>query len=277
MSVTGWHADDALLTAYAGGDADVAASASVEAHLVACAACRGRLAEHVPPASRRVAERAWAGVVAGIATPPPSPAVRLMRRLGVSEADAVLLRAARSLDGPWTLAVLAVIAFAALAALGEASGGVTLYLLLAPLVPVIGVVVAFASTDPLGDVEVATPFSAARLALLRTAAVCVTSVPAVVVLGLAVPAIGPLAFAWLVPAIALTLLCLVAMTWVGPAMAGAGAAVLWLAVIVAARAGDDVPAAVAPRLLVVHLAAAAAAAVVLAVRLRSAHAPGGHR
>lgn len=277
MSTRAWHADDALLCAYVDGEADMAAGAAVEAHLVGCADCRGRLAGLAPAETRAVAARAWAGVVAGIATPRPSPAVRALRRLGVSEADAVLLRAARSLDGPWTLATLAVIAFAAFAALGEATGGVALYLLLAPLVPVIGVVVAFASTDPLGDVALTTPFPVARLALLRTAAVCITSVPIVVALGLAVPPIGPLAVAWLAPAIALTLLSLAAMTWVSPTLAGAGAGALWLAVIAVARAGDDVAAAVAPRVVIVHLVVAAAAALCLAVRLRTAHAPGGPR
>ena len=206
MSTGTWHADDALLRSWSGGAPDVAAGASVEAHLLHCARCRARLAELRPPAGDPVLDRAWSGVVAGIAVPPPSPAVRLLRRLGVSASDAVLLRAARSLDGAWTLATVAVIAFAALAALGDATGGIGLYLLLAPLVPVIGVVVAFASTDPLDELTAATPFSAARLALLRTAAVSVTSVPIVVLLGAAVPPIGWFAFAWLVPAIALTLL-----------------------------------------------------------------------
>ncbi len=96
MSTGTWHADDALLRSWSGGAPDVAAGASVEAHLLHCARCRARLAELRPPAGDPVLDRAWSGVVAGIAVPPPSPAVRLLRRLGVSASDAVLLRAARS-------------------------------------------------------------------------------------------------------------------------------------------------------------------------------------
>ena len=274
MSARDWHADEALLRHYVSGAPDLSVSASVEAHLPGCATCRERLAALGPD---RALERAWSGVMAGIATPRPSPAVRMLRRLGVSEADAVLLRAARSLDGAWTIATIAVIAFAALAAIETGDRGTALYLLLAPLVPVIGVVVAFMSTDPLDEVAVATPFSADRLALLRTAAICVTSVPIVIAVGVAVPPIGWLAFAWLVPSIALTLLTLAAMTWLSPVAAGAGAGALWLAVVAAAYADRDPAAAVAPRLLIVHLTVAAIAAVLLTVRLTSAHAPGGHR
>lgn len=268
-----WHADAALLRSYAAGDPDVAAAASVEAHLLECGECRARLAGVRGPDP--ALERAWTGVMAGIGVPPPSPPVRLLRRLGASAADAVLLRAARSLDGAWTLATIVVIAFAALAALDGGERGTALYLLLAPLVPVAGVVVAFASTDPLDELTTATPYSAARLALLRTLAVSVTSVPLVVAVGAVVPAIGWLAVAWLVPAIALTLLTLAAMTWVRPVPAGAAVAVLWLMVVAAAFAGGDPATAVAGGPQLVHLAVALAAAAILVVRLTTAHAPGG--
>ena len=136
--------------------------------------------------------------------------MRLLRRLGLSEADAALLRAARSLDGSWTIATLAVVAFAALAAIDGGSSGRALYLLVAPLLPVVGVVVAFSSSDSLADLVAATPYSKARLALLRTAAVCAASVPLVIAFGAAVPPIGWLAVGWLMPALALTTLTLAA-------------------------------------------------------------------
>lgn len=274
MSDVAWHADEAILRRYLTGGTDMPASASVEAHLLACGACRARLGALERPPS---IDRAWGRVVAELATPPASPAVRLLRRIGVSEADAVLLRAARSLDGAWTLATTAVIAFAALAALAGGPGSRALYLALAPLIPVIGVVVAFASTDSLGELTAATPYSKARLALLRTAAVCAVSVPVVIVCGALVPPIGWLAFAWLVPALALTLLALAAMTWWSPQAAGAAAGGLWLACIVAAHARGDVAAAVGPGALVAAATVAVVAAACLAARLMTAHAPGGHR
>jgi hypothetical protein len=274
VSGRGWHADDTPLRRYLAGDPDLGLAASVEAHLIACAACRERIAALGPDP---VLERAWGRAVAEIATPPPSPMVRLLRRLGVPEADAVLLRAARSLDGSWTLATVAVVAFAALAAMSSGPTGRALYLLIAPLVPVIGVVVAFASSDPLGDLATATPYSKARLALLRTAAVAITSIPIVIVFGAAVPPIGWLAFAWLAPAIALTVLTLAVMTWWSPVVAGAAAGGLWLAVVAAASAAGGVTAAVEPPLIVAYAALALLAAACLAIRLTTAHVPGGHR
>jgi len=272
---TAWHADDVLLRRYAEGDPlDAGAAASVEAHLIRCDGCRSRLARLGPDP---VLEGAWTAVVAGIATPRPSVAVRLLRRLGVSESDALLLQTARSLDGAWTLATLAVIAFAALAAIDGGDRGTALYLLLAPLVPVLGVVVAFTSVDPLEEIAMAAPYSAARLALLRTAAVCATSIPLVVAAGAAVPPIGWLAFAWLLPALALTLLTLAAMTWLSPVASGVAAALLWLAAVGAAWAAREPGAVVAAPLLAAQAGVALAAAACLAVRLTSAHAPGGKR
>jgi predicted anti-sigma-YlaC factor YlaD len=40
-----WHADEGDLVAYLGGDGKSVIDASVEAHLVACAVCRDRLAQ----------------------------------------------------------------------------------------------------------------------------------------------------------------------------------------------------------------------------------------
>lgn len=272
MSTTAWHADATLLRRYLNGTADLSAAASVEAHLISCARCREGLARLSPAADLAPA---WDRVVAGIATPRPSPAVRLLRRSGLSDADVVLLRAARALDGSWTLAVIAVVAFAALAALSNAAGGRALYLLVAPLVPVMGVVASFASFDPLHDVTVATPYSKARLALVRAGAVCVTSVPVVVALGVSVPPIGSLAFAWLLPSLALTLLSLLVMTAWSPVAAGTSAGVIWVSVVAVAHRADEAAAAVDPRLMPVYLTLAGLGAVALAVRLTTA--PGGHR
>ena len=109
---------------------------------------------------------------------PPAPLlVRVLRRLGLRDADGVLLAAARAVSGAWTLATLAVVVFAALATFADAGRGLALYLLVAPLVPVVGVVAAFGATDPLVELASTTPYSKARLAALRTAAVLVTAVP----------------------------------------------------------------------------------------------------
>lgn len=274
MSARGGHADEALLLRYRDDACDPATSASVEAHLPGCAACRARLAGLGPHPGL---DAAWGRVVAGIGTPEPSPVVRLLRRMGLSEADAALLRAARSLDGSWTIATLAVVALAALAAIDGGSSGRALYLLVAPLLPVALVVVAFSSSDSLAELVAATPYSKARLALLRTAAVCAASVPLVVAFGAAVPPIGWLAVGWLMPALALTTLTLTAMTWIRPVAAGCAAGALWLCVVAAALAADDVGAAVSTGPSLAYVVVSALAAACLTARLKSAHEPGGPR
>ena len=164
---------------------------------------------------------AWTGIRAAIQRPALPPVLRLLRRIGLSEQDSVLLSASQSLRGPWTLATSAILVFAVAASFPGQSIGQALYLLVAPLVPVLGVVAAFAAGDTGAELTGPTPYSKTRLALLRTAAVIVTTVPLVVALGAIVPGIGWLAIAWLGPALGLTLTALVALTWFRPAITGA--------------------------------------------------------
>jgi hypothetical protein len=272
MSTGSWHASDEMLRTYVRGQTGIAVTASVEAHLLRCAACRERIAPEVA----EPLEVAWTRVVERIQTPRLPFVVRLMRRCGLSESDSVLLAAARALNGAWLLATLAVVVFAALAAIPSASQGQALYLLVAPLVPVAGVVAAFATSDPLVDLTGTTPYPKARLALLRTVAVVITSVPLSIAIGVAIPGIAWLAFAWLVPALALTLITLVGMTWWKPEPVGIAVALAWVVVITIARANDDVAGAVGGEQQVAYLVLAALAAVALAFRLRAAHTPGGY-
>jgi hypothetical protein len=272
MTTQTWHASDETLQRYARGETGVAVMASVEAHLLRCETCRERLA----PAVEAPLEAAWTQIADRIQAPRPPFVVRLMRRCGLNESDGVLLTTARSLNGAWLLATLAVVLFAALAAIASTAQGQALYLLVAPLVPVSGVVVAFASSDPLADLTATTPYSKARLALLRTVAVVITSVPLAVAVGVGIPGIAWLAFAWLLPALALTLATLVGMTWWKPEPVGIVVALAWVAVITVARSRDDVAAAVGFELQIVYLAVAALAAVALAFRIGAARTPGGY-
>ena len=232
MTTEAWHASDDMLRSYARGESGIAAMASIETHLMRCAACRERVARAVAAPL----DGAWTRVTDRIHAPRPPFVVRLMRRCGLSESDGVLLAAARSLNGAWPLATLAVIVFAAVAAIPSEAQGQALYLLVAPLVPVAGVVAAFATADPLTDLSSTTPYPKARLALLRTIAVVITSAPLSIAIGVAVPGIAWLAFAWLLPALALTLITLVGMTWWKPEPVGVAVALVWIAVLGTARA-----------------------------------------
>jgi hypothetical protein len=150
-----------------------------------------------------------------------------------------------------------------------------LYLLVAPLVPVLGVVGAFAATDPLTELTNATPYSKMRLALLRTLAVVTATVPLVVVMG-GVAHVGWLSVAWLGPAFGLTLTALVALTWWPPWVTGTGASIVWAVVVAVAFERHDLTAAIQLQAQICYLIVAAATAAGLTARIRAAHTPGGY-
>jgi hypothetical protein len=182
---------------------------------------------------------------------------RLLVRLGVGEATARLVAVTPTLRGPWLLAVASVLALAAWAAQVDARF-LLMFLVVAPLGPLVGVAVAFAGgLDPTREIGLAAPYSGLRLLLIRTAAVLAVTVPIVTVAGLALPGSHWLAVAWLLPTAALTCVALaltarmtavVAVGFVGTAWVlvtaptafagrvdvafGTGAQIFWLAVAV---------------------------------------------
>jgi hypothetical protein len=268
-----WHCDTELVRQYTSGATNLALSASIEAHLVGCAGCRSLLVNGTDSAELAVV---WTGVRATIGRPSLPPVLRLLRRIGLSERDGVLLSASQSLRGSWTLATSAILVFAVAASFPGQLIGQALYLLIAPLIPVLGVVAAFAVGDTAGELTGPTPYSKTRLALLRTAAVVVTTVPLVTALGAIVPGIGWLAIAWLGPALGLTLTALVALTWLRPAITGSVLSLSWLFIVGFAYGHHHLRAAVLGNAQLGYLALAVMTAALLIVRIRSAHTPGGY-
>jgi len=206
-----WHAGEEAIARYLQGGLDLGQCASVEAHLLTCAECRTQLRAQVPPHITDRVAGAWSGLREALDVPRLPATVRALRRAGLGPDAAVLLAAARSMSTAWTLATVLVLAFAAMAAFTGTDAGRAAYLVVAPLIPVAGVVAAFGpATDPLTDLTRTTPFSAARLVLIRAAGVAATSIPLAVGVGWAIPGTQWLAFAWLAPALAFVLIVLTA-------------------------------------------------------------------
>jgi hypothetical protein len=274
----GWHIAGDLVERYAAGRMDVGLAASVEAHLMTCERCRHRLAAVMPPRVSLRLEDTWSRIRATVEVPPLPPPVRLLRRLGITQETAVVLATARSMSGAWTLATVVVLTFAAAAAFVGDTVGVALYLVVAPLVPVAGVVAAFSSSgDSVAELTGTTPYPSARLVLLRAGGVALTSVPLAVGVGLAVPGAEWLAFAWLAPALAFILAVLAASTWCDPVVAGGCVAVGWAAVVTSALRTDDPLLPVAAAAQPAYLVAAVLAGVLLAARIHRSRIPGGVR
>ena len=224
-----WHAAPADLRAYAAGTAGVAVAASVEAHVVRCAGCAAVLA---PAVARDRLEGIWAVVNDRIDAPRRSLLERVLAAAGVRETDARLLAATPNLRRGWFGALALVTALAALLTLaGGARGDATTPLLLAPLLPVIGVAAAFGPrSDPAYELTVAAPYSTLRLLLLRAATVLATCVALTGATALALPDAAATA-AWLLPALGLTIATLALATWWDMSVAATAVGGAWAVLV----------------------------------------------
>ncbi len=266
MTTQSWHADPALLTAYVAGSLDAVGGASVEQHLVRCADCRASITSVVaaPPL-----ERAWAGVRDRVQSPPQPLVVRLARRCGVSEPTSVLLAATASLRTAWLASAFVAVGFATLAVALSGEELIAPFLLVAPMVPVVGVAAAYGPlTDPLESLVVTAPFGRTRLILVRTLAVLVSVLPFTAALGLLLPGPAWLALAWLGPALALVPVLLALSAYVGPRAGAAVLAIAWCGVVLLSVRVVPATWPVETTQQLAYLALAAAACVVLALKSR---------
>ncbi|MFY9913275.1 MAG: zf-HC2 domain-containing protein [Nocardioidaceae bacterium] len=234
-----WHLEQHTWEAYAAGRLDPVAEASVEAHVTGCAQCRDAARSTVTPAQTRAV---WDAVRTSIAEPVLPAPLRLLRRLGTPTHDLVVVSAADSLLVSWAAAVGLALLSACLVGLAglSPSDQDAAFLALAPLVPVLAVVMAYDALDPLREVCLATPYSKLRLALLRATATLAVAIPATLAVGLLVPGMHDLAFVWLLPSLGLTTGALALLTWVAAPAAGAIVAVSWAGLVIVLKSGWNV-------------------------------------
>ena len=226
---TRWHLDPAAARAYLAGTGSDAEALSAEGHLLACAHCRALLAGLTPSGPHSSHEATWSRLADVVDQPSTSAVERLLA--GWLPPHVVrLIAAAPALRQALLGAGLALLVTAVLAAhLGRGPGGTLLFLVTAPVIPLLGVALAYSWRDDVaGEVAATLPYSRFRLLLLRTTAVAVPTVPLVALLSLALPVDGHLAALWLAPAIALCTLTLALSSVVEAEHAAAGLAALWL-------------------------------------------------
>lgn len=261
---TTWHVHDDLLAAYVGGRLDAIVGASVEQHVARCAECRASTTPLVDPL---LLARGWDAVRDTVQSPAFPLPVRLARRCGLPEPTAVLLAAASSLRTAWVVGSFLALTFAALAVMLAGGQLLAPFLLVAPLVPVIGVAAAYGHhQDPLETLVVTAPYGRTRLILLRTLAVLASVLPFTVLLGLFLPGPAWLAAAWLGPAVALVPTLLALSSFVGPRVGVAVVALGWSAVVLFSLRGLPATWPVEATQQLVYLALAAVSLVVLAAR-----------
>jgi hypothetical protein len=262
--MTDWHADAELLERYTDGRLDPARAASLEAHVLTCAACRTQVA---PPGPPDRLERLWSDVSAAIDAPAPSLVERILVLLGVRSGDARLLAATPALRASWLGAVAVTLAFVVIAARTN-DRGVLLFLLVAPLLPLAGVAATYGpDVDPVHDVTLAAPTSTFRLLLLRTAAVCLATIAVGALFALGLPGGAWRDVAWVLPALGLAVTTLALASWWPVQRVAVGVGAAWVAAVVALNGGDlRTPTGFGPATQLAAVALLAAATLIVVAR-----------
>lgn len=208
-------------------------------------------------------------IMGEISAPPRSRFERTLLAVRVPEPTARLVAATPVLRWAWFAAVAIVLLFAASAGAEQWRPGdqLAVFLALAPIVPVIGVALAYGPhADRAYEVTVAAPLSGLRLLLLRSLTVVAAAAVLSLALVITAPTEGWMRLAWLLPAAATTGCALALATRLGMRRAAIAVVVGWLSlVIVVAQVRDDAtaPFRTVGQFIAAGVALAAAAAIVL--------------
>ncbi len=272
--MTSAHIDEHLLIGYCRLSVNASTAAAIEAHLMTCADCRvglGAVAATAGGGSDEL-ELMWGEILHRVDRPRRSITERLLGTVGVGESTARLLATTPALRVAWLAAVALVAAFA-VAADGFDGERPWLLLVVAPLLPLVGVVTAYGpALDPTYEVSVAAPLSGLRLTLIRTIGVLATTVPVLLVATIVTPGTGWAPLGWLLPGLALVSVTLALSSWISPERAGCAVGVAWVVALVVLihrnAAGDFVDKSMifAPSGQVVTAVVAVAGATVVAAR-----------
>jgi hypothetical protein len=191
-----WHVATRQLAAFRDGSIGNMHAASVEAHLTACARCRHALAADTKASEPERQQRIWAHITDEVDRPGPH-----------ARFDSVWARstfASPPLAGAALVALLLTLAVPLLADAMSPRAGVAALLAFAPLAPLLGVVAAFRpSSDPAGEITLATPVATMRLVLLRTLVVAIASIPVGLLAAVLLPVRTSLLLGWMLPGVAL--------------------------------------------------------------------------
>lgn len=225
-----------------------------------------------PPADTRRSELNFAAIEAELDAPPAPRLARVLRALGVPDRTVPLITATPGLRRSWLVSVLVALLFAINAAASSTADGVeriTAFLTVAPLVPLLGVALAFGpGVDPTHDTAVAAPIDGFRLFLIRSVTVLAASTLLLIGGAALVPDGGAYRFAWLLPALAVTTATLALATRFDPRVAAGGVAVAWLLAMLIATNRAGAEGAFGPGLQVASLVIALVGATVFVQRRR---------
>ncbi|MBT3150039.1 zf-HC2 domain-containing protein [Streptomyces sp. CHD11] len=231
--MSGEHASGRIIEGFARGGTDLAADEvwAVEAHLEACRVCRDRLSAVVTaevPAVVSLVDTVWSGLE------PRLTVTATMRRGRFRQAvrPARLSRWMTPAMVPWLAMVVGVTLLALLLdVVGTGTGEVSMVLLFAPVLPVLGVAASWArGLDPAYELTASTPRAGLQLVLRRTASGLGVVVPVLLVCGWVT---GVMVAQWLLPCLAFTAATLALGGIVGVTRAAVALAAVWAGVVMA--------------------------------------------
>ena len=194
-----------------------------------------------PPIEQSRLDANWRVINLELDAPRASRVERVLRTIGVPAHITRLVVATPALRRSWYLALAGTL----LIGLGSADPSnprqsLLPLLVIAPLVPVLGVAMAYGpSSDPGYEMQLATPMRGLRLLGIRTVVVVGISGILVTLVAWNNPVARPFAAAWLLPSLGVTGLSVMLMTWMVPRRSAVTAAGAWLAIVFVSQVGTD--------------------------------------
>lgn len=194
----------------------------------------------IPVTQSRV-DANWQAITIELDAPKPGRLERLLRALGLPSEATRVMAATPALRRAWFVALTLVAAVGLIAAGADRPRDAFFNLaVLAPLVPIIGIAMAYGpSSDPAREIELATPSKGLRLLLLRSATVQTVSTLVLGMVSLASPVSTLAALGWMLPSLGLTSVALALMTVLSPSRAAATAGGSWLVLMIGAGNGFE--------------------------------------
>jgi hypothetical protein len=264
-----WHVGQDVAIGYANAQLDRASAASVEAHVLGCAACRSVvIAAATTAIGGATFDALWDDIVDTIDQPRVGWIERILRRIGISEASARLVAAAPRARIAYLVAVALSLMLALLAVQAPYDDLFGTFLVAAPLGPLVATAVSFSRlSDPAFELLGTVPTSPLRVLLTRTVAAVLPALALTAVSFAWTAERGWLAAAWLLPSLAVSTMTLALATWIAVERAALVVGAVWIATPFAVR--TDVGAlldAFGARIQIGSIVVLAAAAAVVVVR-----------
>lgn len=184
----------------------------------------------------------WRAIRIELDAPTPGVVERTLRACGLPSEVTRMMAATPALRRSWFVALF-VVATIGLIALGDTQPRDAFFnvALLAPLVPVAGIAMAYSpSNDPAHEIELATPSKGLRLLLVRAATVQAVTTLVLGGVSLLMPVTASVSLGWLLPSLGLTSVVLGLMAVMAPRRAAWTGSLGWVGImLVTSRQFDD--------------------------------------